>query len=311
MASYGHHNTSFFGDEYISGGYIQNFSFFSILFLTYLLRKSDSIFKIALTSITIITISVGILLSGNKMPFALFFLGLFLLFFINTELRKIILISCCATFLISVTLSSSDIRVKQNFHSFYSGVQKTTFTLFKKAKNSLLKKNLKEEGTTDSWNEKIINKFQQEDDFPSANPYQKLFFTAIETWKPSKTFGNGIKSFRIECHKILDQQRRGLCSNHPHNYYLEILVDTGIVGFILVMVIAVTFIIFVIKNYKILGMNNIKSLFLLAAVLSLLLECFPFKSSGSLFTTNNATYIILISGIILSYKKILVTTNIK
>ena len=31
--SYGHHNTSFFGDEYISGGFIQNFSFFPYFYL--------------------------------------------------------------------------------------------------------------------------------------------------------------------------------------------------------------------------------------------------------------------------------------
>jgi len=31
----------------------------------------------------------------------------------------------------------------------------------------------------------------------------------------------------------------------------------------------------------------------------------PLRSSGSLFTTNNATYLILIASILLSYKKIL------
>ena len=308
MPSYGHHNTSFFGDEFISGGYIQNFSFFSILLLTYILRDSDGTSKIVLTTITITIVSIAILVSGNKMSFALFLLGLFLFFLINSELRKIILMSYLIIFIISFVLSSSDISVRQNLHSFYSGVQKTTFTLFKQAKNSLLHESSKKSNTKDVWEEKIYNKFQ-EAELPFANPYQKLFFTAIETWKPNKIFGNGIKSFRIECHKILAEQRRGLCSNHPHNYYLEILIDTGIVGFILVMVIAVNFIIFLIKNYKILAMNNIRSLFLLAAVISLLLECFPFKSSGSFFTTNNATYIILISGIILSYKKLLEGKN--
>jgi len=310
MPSYGHHNTSFFGDELISGGYIQNFSFFSILLLTYLLRNSDNTSKIVLTTITITIVGVAIMVSGNKMSFALFLLGLFLFFFISSELRKITLISYVIIFIISFVLGSSDIHVRQNFHSFYSGVQKTTFTLFKKTKNSLLHESSKKNNTQDSWGGKIYNKFQEEE-LSFADPYQKLFFTAIETWKPNKTFGNGIKSFRIECHKIIAQQKRGLCSNHPHNYYLEILIDTGIVGFILVIVIAATFIIFLIKNYKILRMNNLKSLFLLAAVISLFLESFPFKSSGSFFTTNNATYIILISGIILSYTKLLEGKNFK
>jgi len=53
----------------------------------------------------------------------------------------------------------------------------------------------------------------------------------------------------------------------------------------------------------------------LAATISLILEVFPFKSSGSVFTTNDAAYIILIASIILSHKiRPIVskrTTNIK
>jgi len=38
--------------------------------------------------------------------------------------------------------------------------------------------------------------------------------------------------------------------------------------------------------------NNLQNLFLLAATISLFLEVFPLKSTGSIFTTNNTTYII-------------------
>ena len=136
-----------------------------------------------------------------------------------------------------------------------------------------------------------------------------MALTAIETWKPNKIFGNGIKSFRVKCHKVIIEQKRGLCSNHPHNYYLEILVDLGIAGILLVMLIAVTFIIFLAKNYKNLRKNNLQNLFLLAAIISLFLEVFPFKSSGSIFSTNNATYLILMSSIVLSYQKLLKEKN--
>ena len=123
--------------------------------------------------------------------------------------------------------------------------------------------------------------------------------------------GNGIKSFRVKCHKIIIEQKRGLCSNHPHNYYLEVLVDLGIVGILIVMLIAMCFIIFLLKNYKNLRKNNLQNLFLLAAIISLFLEAFPFKSSGSIFTTNNATYLMLMSSIVLSYKKLLKKKNFK
>ena len=55
--------------------------------------------------------------------------------------------------------------------------------------------------------------------------------------------------------------------------------------------------------------NNIEHIFILAATITLILELFPLKSTGSIFTTNDAAYIALISPIILSHKKILKAKN--
>ena len=59
-----------------------------------------------------------------------------------------------------------------------------------------------------------------------------------------------------------------------------------------------------IKKLKINEINS-KNLVLLSAVISFILETFPFRSTGSFFSTNNATYIILIASIILSYKTLI------
>ena len=48
---------------------------------------------------------------------------------------------------------------------------------------------------------------------------------------------------------------------------------------------------------------------LLAAIISLILEAFPLRSSGSVFSTSNATYIVLIASLILSYRKKLIKNN--
>ena len=102
-----------------------------------------------------------------------------------------------------------------------------------------------------------------------------------------------------------------MCSSHPHNYYVEILTDVGIVGIFLVLFIAIIFFIFLKKNYYSFNSTNIINLFLLSTIISLGLEVLPIKSTGSIFTTNNATFIILLSGIILSYKKLLKGKNFK
>ena len=153
-------------------------------------------------------------------------------------------------------------------------------------------------------------------DFDSFWPMQsstqghiKLFNTAIDLWKENKIFGSGIKSFRVKCAKIAEHVKYRMCSNHPHNYYLEILTDTGIAGFLLVCTIALIFVVFIIKNFKFFSDSGMGNSILLAAVISLILETFPLKSTGSIFTTNDATYLILISSIILSYKKLLAVQN--
>jgi len=246
------------------------------------------------------------MLSGNRMPFFLFLFGLFLFFLFNKESRKTVLISYLIIFFIFGFIRSTDRVMFINYNSFFSVAQKSIVGLSKKVKNNLLPKmqqqaNLEKE---ESWDETL-------NENPESNPYKKLTLTAIETWKPNKVLGNGIKSFRVKCQKIITEQKRGLCSNHPHNYYLEILIDLGVVGILLVLLIAMIFIVFLAKNYKILSKNNLQNLFLLAATISLLLEAFPFKSSGSIFTTNNATYIILITGIILSYRQLSKGKNFK
>ena len=306
------HNPSFFGDELISGGYIQNFSLFSIFFLTDLIRKKNNFFKIILTTLVICTLATGILLSGNRMPFLLFLMGLFFLFFFRENLKKILLISYCIIAIIFSHITSSNENMNFHYGIFYQDIKETVVQLPKKIKNNILLsvKGIEEEESLREQKWKSADREQ--------HAYRKLALTALEVWKKNKLFGNGIKSFRYECHKIIDEQRekllltipQGLCSNHPHNYYLEILVDLGIVGFILTMGIVLTYMIFLAKNYKALKKgNNLQNLFLLAATISLFLEVFPLKSTGSIFTTNNTTYIILMSSIILSYKKLLAGKN--
>ena len=67
--------------------------------------------------------------------------------------------------------------------------------------------------------------------------------------------GFGLKSFRLKCPEVLtkDNLIRGekpqlfACGNHPHNFYLEILSEGGIIG---LMVIVVFFIILLKKSIK-------------------------------------------------------------
>ena len=86
---------------------------------------------------------------------------------------------------------------------------------------------------------------------------------------------------------------------HPHNYYLEILTETGIVGFVIILIIflAALYISFVKKYFSLSPLNN--NNLIIPFIFLFIVEIFPFKSTGSFFTTGNATYLFLILAILI------------
>ena len=86
---------------------------------------------------------------------------------------------------------------------------------------------------------------------------------------------------------------------HPHNYYLEILTETGLIGFILVITIFsyVLYLSFYKKYFTVSDLN--KNNIIIPFLFLFISEVFPIKSTGSFFTTGNATYIFLILAILI------------
>ena len=54
----------------------------------------------------------------------------------------------------------------------------------------------------------------------SGKPYISEFLCAQNAFKKNPFFGGGVRSYRTKMG----------CTTHPHNYYLEILVDLGLIG---------------------------------------------------------------------------------
>ena len=291
-------NSSFFGEEGIAGAFIERFSFFSIFFIFYFAEKKGY-YTFLLTSLTIYILCLGILFSGNRMPLILFLLGLIILFVIFKKFRKKIIFSL-SIFLISFfLLSSNNQAIKDSFYSFYLN-SKSILVEF--SKNTLkLQNNLK------------LNIAEKDKDgilkeLPAQSGHKYLFLTAVDTWKLNKIFGGGIKSFRKDCIKIIKVKPDRICSNHPHNYHLEILTETGIVGFFIFILFILFLLKYAFKTYLNLKEKSETEYFIfLASIICLILEFFPLRSTGSFFSTNNATYIALILSIMISsninYKK--------
>ena len=311
--SYLFRNAGFFGDELIAGGFIKNFSFFSIFFVAFIFKNKNNI-RFLLIMLTICIVGMGILFSGNRMPLILFVFGLLLIFLLNNKLKKVLSVSLIVLFIIFGLLGSFDKNIKDNLYYFYRVSAYTIINLPNTAESKKFDFILQSSGMVkyDTSKEDGLLRHDFDSYWPATSDqygHAKLFDTAIDIWQKNKIFGSGIKSFRVKCAKIAERIKNRMCSNHPHNYYLEILTDTGIAGFLLVCTIALIFVVFIIKNFKFFSGNRMGNYILLATVISLILETFPLKSTGSIFTTNDATYLILISSIILSYKKLLAVQN--
>ena len=86
---------------------------------------------------------------------------------------------------------------------------------------------------------------------------------------------------------------------HPHNYYLEILTETGLIGFILILLVfTITLYITFFKKYFT-NSNLVQNNYMIPFIFLFIVEIFPIKSTGSFFTTGNATYLFLILGILI------------
>jgi O-antigen ligase len=120
--------------------------------------------------------------------------------------------------------------------------------------------------------------------------------TALKMFYDSPVTGHGPGMFRFICHKFLYNEFS--CTTHPHNFYLQLLSETGTFGFLffLVFFIQVSVKIFVgllmpIYNKK----NNIE--FLLYS--SILISIMPFFPSGNLFNNWLAPQIFIPLGFLL------------
>ena len=256
-----------FGEEQIAGGYLQKFSFF-VFFLFFILdRKLEKKTLSAILVGLFMIISFSVLISGNRMPIVMYLLSWFFLFLLEKDIRKYFIIFLILTLIFVIFIFWNVEQVKMNILNFYSMLSQIFNFL-----PQLF-------GANETLN------------FP--NTYIKELYSGYATWKTNIIFGGGIESFHINCSKILNS-----CSSHPHNYYLEILSETGLIGLVSVCLIFLyIFYISIVKKF-ILNTHFQNNYLISPFAIMFLIEIFPIKTSGSFFTTGNATYLFFIMAVI-------------
>jgi O-antigen ligase len=61
--------------------------------------------------------------------------------------------------------------------------------------------------------------------------HESLIKTSYKMFLDKPIFGHGPKMFRVLCKEEKYIYKINTCENHPHNFYVQLLVETGIIGF--------------------------------------------------------------------------------
>ncbi len=188
--------SSFFYDEYILGNYLVSFIpiLLGVYFLVGDIRFGKYIFLLILFS------SIAVLLSGDRSSIFLNILSIFLMVILIRSYR-----SYRYGLLIFFILSIS-------------------FTL-------LVSEKIQERVVTTTYNEIGIGNDTQYIFSPLHDAFIKSSFYMMQE-KP--IFGHGPKLYRVLCKdkKYVRSgfKRQDICSTHPHNTYMQLMVETGIIG---------------------------------------------------------------------------------
>jgi len=286
--SFGVHNSSFFRSELIAGGYIQKFGIFGLLLIS-ILFQSQKKFKVFFFIIYPALLVVAIIFSGNRMPLIMFLFSFFPIIFFQNK-RKKILISALFFLIVlsSVIIKNVDILNKR-FENFRAAINVSQ--MIYEIKNDYNELSIYK-GQVFHYTPTVKNKNYTQHNFITG--HFQYYVTSSKLFLSDPIIGRGLKSFRNTCKEIWHHPNT-VCGNHPHHFYLEIMNDTGILGFGLI-IIFISYL--VLNNFLIYKWSDQKIRFLSCAVVTLLLvEFFPFRSQGSFFSTSNATFFFFIVAI--------------
>ena len=205
--------SSFFGDEKILGSYLSRLwpIFFGLS--TLVLKQRNKLFYLFL--LTFIFSEALIFISGDRSAF--FYINLSAVFVIlfSQKLIKLRLFTLICSITILILISVINPTAKERVFD-----------------TTLNQMNLSEEKKQEK---------DQEGIYIFSKEHTHHYITAYKMYLDNKFLGVGIKNFRNFCDDEKYIKSNLSCSSHPHNTYIQILSETGIIGFLFLMFVLIFF----------------------------------------------------------------------
>lgn len=257
-----HRISSVFGDELIMGSFISKYSPLAILFL--LSKKKYSYLIIPILFFFLILSFV----SGERTAFVI---TMFIYLFTILKLYGFQKLS----FFISIIILIIFLIIN------FDGV----------VKNRMIDNTLESTKFITEW--KNPKSFKIYTDQHNAH-FQSAYLMYKKGNYIEKLFGRGVKSFRKNCSKKEFCDATHCCSTHPHNLFLQVLSEIGLIGLFFYLYLTL----YLIFNAMILFLKNSENeRFIL--LISILFNYLPFLTSGNIFGTFLSTNFFLLLSFLL------------
>ncbi len=257
-----------FGNELIPGSYVSKMGLIGFAFIISIKNYENKIFLHAIYLSSILLVSY---VSGERMAFATFLLGLlFLLTFLNGYRKSI---------LFSLIIGTLLIFLVNYLHPFYNDFKVIESTEYHQGQK--IEKFYQCENNVEKICSKIINIqpsfFEVIKNF-STSAYGEIYLLSYKMFLDNPITGIGISNFNYLCN--FNELYRNMmvnykCASHPHNIYLQWLTEGGIIVLILFITYLIFLVSFIIKN-------NGDSKYKIISLVIILIMFWPIMSTGSL-----------------------------
>ena len=251
-----------FGEELILGGYLVRI--FPLYFALYLIQRKKFVINFLFLS-NFILLFIMSFYAGERSAIVLLLLILVLSFLFIKSFYKIKVYSLIFLLITSILIFSLDKKINFRFFDqtlFHQIIQNNKIYIF-------------------------------------SEQHESHFLVAYRIFKAHIIFGAGVKSFSKLCHQ--DKYNEDIvklskhdgtfiylsCTTHPHNTYFQILSETGLFGFLFLIIILIYLLkrfFYLIRLKKLKDFNTEKYNFSIMLNILFLSFLFPFMPTGNFFS---------------------------